>query len=75
MDPSRGLSFESDRFDDKSELPEDYNAGNRLYGRDFAQFLAEALTLGGPLGLFGRGLRMACSHDARRLDRFHLNRA
>jgi len=26
--------FKSDRFDYKSDLPEEYNAGNRFYGRD-----------------------------------------
>jgi len=38
------IRFESDRFDYSSELPEEYNAGNRFYGRDLAEFLATNLT-------------------------------
>jgi hypothetical protein len=37
------FTFVSDRFDQSSELPEDYNAGNRFYGRDVAAFLSEKL--------------------------------
>lgn len=39
----KGIVFESDRFDFTSDLPEDYNAGNRFYGRDLAAFLCERL--------------------------------
>lgn len=35
--------FKSERFDYKSELPEEYNAGNRFYGRDVAEFLVGKL--------------------------------
>jgi hypothetical protein len=37
------FAFTSDRFDHASELPLDYNAGNRLYGRDVAEFANDAL--------------------------------
>jgi hypothetical protein len=37
------LRFESERFDYRSELPSDANAGNRFYGRDVAEWLAAAL--------------------------------
>jgi hypothetical protein len=37
------FTFVSDRFDQSSELPEDYNAGNRFYGRDVAVFLSDGL--------------------------------
>jgi hypothetical protein len=37
------IEFTSDRFDHTSELPEDYNAGNRFYGRDLAAFLCDRL--------------------------------
>jgi len=42
---NRGLSlrFDSERFDYSSTLPEDFNAGNRFYGRDVAEFLASEL--------------------------------
>jgi hypothetical protein len=39
--------FESDQFDQSSELPEDYNAGNRFYGRDVAAFITEGLVARG----------------------------
>ena len=42
------FAFTSDRFNHSSELPEDANAGNRFYGNDVAQFVAD--------GLSGRGL-------------------
>jgi len=42
-----GLKFASERFDYRSSLPEAYNAGNRFYGRDVAEFLTRAL---GPRG-------------------------
>ncbi len=41
------LQFKSERFDYRSELPEEYNAGNRFYGRDVAEFLASHLTAHG----------------------------
>lgn len=44
MASSLSLRFQSDRFDFSSELPEAYNAGNRFYGRDVAEFLAKELT-------------------------------
>lgn len=44
MAPSLSLRFQSDRFDFSSELPEEYNAGNRFYGRDAAEFLAGELS-------------------------------
>jgi hypothetical protein len=44
---SLSLRFESDRFDFSSDLPEEYNAGNRFYGKDVAQFLAKELTARG----------------------------
>jgi hypothetical protein len=39
------LTFEltSDRFDHSSELPPDANAGNRFYGRDVAELVADGL--------------------------------
>jgi hypothetical protein len=37
------IEFTSHRFDHTSELPEDYNAGNRFYGRDLAAFLCDRL--------------------------------
>jgi hypothetical protein len=41
------FTFVSDRFDQSSELPAAYNAGNRFYGRDVAAFLSEGLTARG----------------------------
>lgn len=43
MSEALALRFESERFDYRSELPADANAGNRFYGRDLAEWLAEAL--------------------------------
>ena len=37
------LRFSTDRFDFSSTLPEAYNAGNRFYGKDVAEFLATSL--------------------------------
>ena len=37
------LSFNSDRFDSTSDLPPEANAGNRFYGRDVAEFIADGL--------------------------------
>ena len=42
---SRCLRFRTDRFDYSSDLPSDYNAGNRFYGRDVAEFLSEGLVM------------------------------
>ena len=47
MPPSVALTFTSERFDYQSDLPEDYNAGNRFYGKDVAEYLAERLSEGG----------------------------
>lgn len=44
---SLSLRFHSDRFDFTSDLPEEYNAGNRFYGRDVAEFLTKELTARG----------------------------
>jgi hypothetical protein len=41
---SASLMFRSERFDYKSELPDEYNAGNRFYGKDVANFLSANLT-------------------------------
>jgi hypothetical protein len=41
------FEFESDRFDHSSELPADANAGNRFYGRDVAEFIADGLAAHG----------------------------
>ena len=41
---ARWFTFTSDRFDHSSELPADYNAGNRFYGRDVAEFVSGGLT-------------------------------
>ena len=35
--------FKSERFDYKSDLPADHNAGNRFYGKDLADFLSTNL--------------------------------
>lgn len=47
MPPSVALTFTSERFDYESDLPEDYNAGNRFYGKDVAEYLAERLSESG----------------------------
>ena len=44
MDHSYGIQFISRSFDFQSTLPEGYNAGNRCYGRDVAEFIASSLT-------------------------------
>lgn len=41
------LQFHSERFDHSSDLPAHYNAGNRFYGADVAQFIAAGLNAGG----------------------------
>ena len=38
------FAFTSDRFDHSSELPPEANAGNRIYGRDVASFIAAGLS-------------------------------
>ena len=43
MPLSHSVKFASDRFDYQSNLPADYNAGNRFYGKDVAEFLVSAL--------------------------------
>lgn len=43
-DPS--CRFRTERFDYRSELPAEANAGNRFYGRDLAEFLAARLAGG-----------------------------
>ena len=40
---ARWFEFTSDRFDHSSELPADWNAGNRFYGRDVAEFVSNGL--------------------------------
>lgn len=40
---NQNIRFTAEQFDHSSELPEHYNAGNRLYGRDVAEFLAAGL--------------------------------
>ena len=47
MDTSRALSFESERFDYTSDLPAEYNAGSRFYGKDVAEFIADGLSARG----------------------------
>lgn len=44
MSLSIALQFKSERFDYQSSLPESYNAGNRFYGQDLAEFLADSLS-------------------------------
>lgn len=39
----KAILFTSSRFDFTSELPDDDNAGNQLYGRDLAAWLCERL--------------------------------
>ena len=46
------LEFTSDRFDRSSEPPVEYNAGNRFYGRDVAEFLSTGLAARGLGGSF-----------------------
>lgn len=43
MTLSASLRFNSEMFDYTSELPEDYNAGNRFYGKDLAEYLKAGL--------------------------------
>lgn len=44
---NRSLRFRTERFEYQAELPEDANAGNRFYGADVAEFLAQGLSDGG----------------------------
>jgi hypothetical protein len=44
MPQSAFIRFKTELFDYQSQLPEEYNAGNRFYGRDVAEFLAQKLT-------------------------------
>lgn len=44
MTLSASLMFKSERFDYTSELPAEYNAGNRFYGKDVAAFVSAHLT-------------------------------
>ena len=39
------IEIKTDRFDQKSELPVHYNAGNRFYGKDVAEFIKDRLNL------------------------------
>lgn len=48
MTLSRSIRFASERFDYASELPADYNAGNRFYGEDVGAFLIDKLAMRGP---------------------------
>jgi hypothetical protein len=41
---NHSIRFKTERFEYTAALPEDANAGNRFYGRDVAEFLAEGLT-------------------------------
>lgn len=43
MSDAYTVRFDSERFDYASELPESFNAGNRFYGRDVAEFLCGEL--------------------------------
>lgn len=52
MPNSLSLRFASERFDYRSELPETFNAGNRFYGRDVAEWLAQGLTTAGIAATF-----------------------
>jgi hypothetical protein len=40
---AHSFTFTSNRFDHSSELPPEYNAGNRFYGRDVAEFVSAGL--------------------------------
>ena len=47
MSLSTSISFKTERFDYRSELPGDINAGNRFYGKDVAEFIVEQLKSNG----------------------------
>jgi hypothetical protein len=44
MPQSASIKFKTERFDYRSRLPEEYNAGNCFYGKDVAEFLTGNLT-------------------------------
>jgi hypothetical protein len=44
---SKSIAFQTEQFDYTSDLPDEYNAGNRFYGRDVAAYLAHELTTHG----------------------------
>ncbi len=44
MPHSHAIQFKSERFDYRSELPYEINAGNRFYGKDLAEFIAAEFT-------------------------------
>lgn len=44
MPLSLSLKFTTEQFDYQSDLSADYNAGNRFYGKDVAEFLVAALS-------------------------------
>lgn len=41
MSLARTLQFSTERFDYRSSLPQEANAGNRFYGRDVSEFLVQ----------------------------------
>ncbi len=41
------IKFKSEQFDFQSELPEEYNAGNRFYGKDLAEYLTNSFLASG----------------------------
>ena len=43
MAHGNSLRFQTDRFDFLSDLPQEYNVGNRFYGRDVADFITAGL--------------------------------
>ena len=47
MRKSYRIELNTERFDQKSELPPDVNAGNRFYGADVARYIISALSLDG----------------------------
>jgi hypothetical protein len=47
MPDALSLRFATERFDYRSELPDTFNAGNRFYGRDVAEWLAGGLAMAG----------------------------
>lgn len=52
MPHSLSLRFTTERFDYRGELPETFNAGNRFYGRDVAEWLAGGLSGAGFPAIF-----------------------
>jgi hypothetical protein len=43
----KAISFKTEKFDYMSDLPAEYNAGNRFYGRDTAAYFCEQLNAKG----------------------------